>query len=118
MIGNLKMIAVLVPKLRMMPEIAPSKPAMMEPTPMMVPVPMITPKTVRNDRILCSRTVESAKPIAALSSTQVIEFLPAQASSFHPQSFDRIEFRGALRRIDPEKEADSRRQTQADQHPR
>ena len=36
---------------------APSSPAMMEPTPMTAPVPMMTPSTVRNERILCSRMV-------------------------------------------------------------
>jgi hypothetical protein len=43
---------VLGPKLRSMPVMAPSNPAMMEPTPMTAPVPMITPSTVRNDRSL------------------------------------------------------------------
>ena len=39
---------------------APSSPAMIEPTPITAPVPMITPSTVRNERILCSRMVASA----------------------------------------------------------
>ena len=108
-IGNLKMMAVLVPKLRMTLVTAPSRPAMMEPTPMMVPVPMITPSTVRNERILCSRTVASARPIAELSSTQVIVF--------HPQGFDRIQLGGALRRINSEEQSDGRGKAHADAEP-
>src|SRR5580698_8001995 len=120
------MIAVLVPKLRRTPVTAPSRPAMMEPTPIMVPVPMVTPSTVRNERILCSRTVARAKPMAELSSTHVIVFLWPLAharssegwplayergvkvrSSFHPECLDRIELGGLLRRIDSEEQADS-----------
>ncbi len=94
------MIAVLVPKLRMTPVTAPSSPAMMEPTPMMVPVPMITPSMVRNERILCSRTVASAKPIAAK------QLDPSHGLSFHPQGFDRIQLGGLLRGINSEEQAD------------
>src|SRR5579859_5709620 len=108
------MIAVLVPKLRITPVTAPSRPAMMEPTPMMVPVPMITPSTVRNERILCSRTVARASPVAALSSIQVI----ASSLPFHPKCLDRIQLGGLLRRINSEEEADGCRQRQADYHGR
>ena len=54
-------ITVFGPKLRSRLVIAPSSPAMIEPTPITAPVPMITPSTVRNDRILCARTVSSAR---------------------------------------------------------
>src|ERR1700733_9982827 len=94
------MMTVLVPKPRITLVTAPSKPAMMEPTPIMVPVPMITPRMVRNDRILCSRTVSSANPMAELSSTRVIW----SRSSFHSQRFNRIKFRSLLRRINSEEQ--------------
>src|SRR6202050_2159621 len=118
------MIAVFVPKPRMTLVTAPSKPAMMEPTAMIVPVPMMTPRTVRNERILCSRTVASARPIAEPSSTRVI-FPPLAyvrgsewRSSFHPQRFNRIQLGGTLRRINSEKQADRRGKPHADHHRR
>src|SRR5580658_2880661 len=106
------MMAVLVPKPRMTLVTAPSSPAMMEPTAMMVPVPMITPRTVRNERILCSRTVSRARPMAELSSTRVI-FLP---SSFYPEGFNRIQLRRLLRRINAEEQADGGRESDADEN--
>src|SRR5580658_10192480 len=111
--GNLKTTAVLVPKLRSTLVMAPSRPAMMEPTPIMVPVPMMTPSTVRKERILCSRTVFSASPMAEPNSTMVIYEAP---SSFHPQCFDGIQLGGLLRRIDSEEKAHHHGQRYADDY--
>src|SRR5581483_1993866 len=112
--GNLKMIAVLVPKPRMTLVTALSRPAMMEPTPIIVPVPIITPRIVRNERILCSRTVESASPIAAVSSTQVIY----ESSALHPERFYGIELRGLLCRINSKEQPYGGGKRQPDQHGR
>src|ERR1019366_3661088 len=54
-------ITVLGPKLRSRLVMAPSSPAMIEPTPITAPVPIITPSTVRNDLILCARIVSNAR---------------------------------------------------------
>src|SRR5579883_1332831 len=109
-IGKRNTMAVLVPKLRITFVMAPSRPAIIEPTPMMVPVPMITPSTVRKERILCSRTVASASPTAADNSTQVM----ISPSLFHPQGFDRIELGGALRRIDAKEKPDNNGKSEPD----
>ena len=85
-------MTVLGPKLRNMLVMAPSRPAMMEPTPITAPVPMITPSTVRNERILCSRVVSSASCMP--------ESKGCQGHFSSPQRFDRIE---AGRRAAPDR---------------
>jgi hypothetical protein len=60
------------PKLRNIPLMAPSNPAMMEPTPITAPVPMITPSTVRKERSLCARTVAIASAAPAKKLPMVI----------------------------------------------
>ena len=60
--------------------IAPSSPAMMEPTPMIVPVPIITPSTVRNERSLCSRTVARASPTPDAQSQPIVMYSALNAS--------------------------------------
>ena len=79
---------------------------------MMVPVPMITPSTVRNERILCSRTVVKRQADRGRSSIRVM----IAPSSFHPQRLNRIELGGALRRIDSEEQPDRGGQSHAQQH--
>ena len=82
--------------------IAPSRPAMMEPTPMIVPVPMITPSTVRK-----ARSLRFADGVQRQSDARAIQL--TQPHLFVPQRFDRIELRRPLRRIDAEEQSDERR---------
>ena len=105
----LKTMAVLVPRLRITPVTAPSKPARMEPTPMMVPVPMMTPSTVRNERTLFSRSVASARPITEIEQLHGLR-------SLRPQSDDRIQPRGSPRRINSEEQSDGGGQRHAEHH--
>src|ERR1035441_9779161 len=65
-------ITVFGPKLRSRPVMAPSRPAMIEPTPITAPVPMITPSTVRNDLILCARIVSNARRTPETTDPRVI----------------------------------------------
>src|ERR1043166_7735240 len=106
----LKTIAVFVPNPRMTPVTAPSKPARIEPTAMMVPVPMMTPRTVRNERILFSRSVASARPI-----TESISFIPRTSRRLRAQRDDRVETGRSSRRVDAEEKAHHRRQRYPDQ---
>src|SRR5579863_7243394 len=127
----LNTIAVLELRLRISPVTAPSRPARIEPTPTMVPTPMITPSTVRNERTLFSRNVESARPTTDRRS--FIIFIPSltvgvllecrrrvvltpnpdceggDALAFRPQGDDGIEARCSSCGINPEEQPDGSR---------
>src|SRR5450755_3047869 len=85
---------------------APFTPVMMDPTEITHPVPMITPRIVSRLRSLCSRIVASAIPAADRISRSLTRVYPSfvSASFLGPQSFNWIELRGALRRIDAEEQ--------------
>src|ERR1035437_8362399 len=102
-------ITVVGPKLRNSPVTAPSKPAMMEPTPITAPVPMITPSTVRKLRILCSTTEFRARRIPEFKDPRVISFLRAQC-------LDGVEVRRSPCRVNAEEEPYHRRKRHPHHH--
>src|ERR1043166_956492 len=76
-------------------------------------MPMTMPSTVRPERILFVRTVSNAMTMTSLKrSTR--NFMPSPASSFSSKRFDRIETRSARGGIQPEEQADERRDADAE----
>src|SRR5688572_25001444 len=85
--------------------------------PTMDVMPMTTPSTVSADRSMLLRIVSSAITITSVTRLALIASasysVAAGASSFLPQRLDRVEARGARRRIEAEEQADECRDADA-----
>ena len=93
-----------------------SKPRMSDVMPTIDVMPMTTPSTVRAERILfvAQRVERHARDLAEQSGLPVRFF-----TLFAPQRFDRVEHRGAARRVPPEEQPDHRGDADAeDDRPR
>src|SRR5690349_12147871 len=86
-----------------------SKPRIIAVIPTIDVMPITTPSTVNPERILLLRTVSSAIVMTSPTSPMRI----AISASFLPQRFDRIEPRGARRRIQAKEETDQGRHPDA-----